>query len=57
MLQVGDLTPTSGTVGRHSHISIGRYHQHSVDQLDANATVLDFMQVRGHHDKHACSAA
>lgn len=41
-LMTGDLTPTKGTVNRHSHLSIGRYHQHSVDILDRNATVLDF---------------
>lgn len=38
----GDISPTKGTVSRHSHLSIGRYHQHSVDVLDNNATVLDF---------------
>ena len=41
-LMTGDITPTKGTVNRHSHLSIGRYHQHSVDVLDRNATVLDF---------------
>lgn len=41
-LMTGDITPTKGTVSRHSHLSIGRYHQHSVDILDNNATVLDF---------------
>ena len=40
----GDLTPTSGTVQRHSHLSIGRYHQHSMDQLEDGLTVLDFFQ-------------
>ena len=29
----GDLEPCTGTVTRHQHLSIGRYHQHSVDQL------------------------
>ena len=32
-LMTGDLTPCVGTVTRHPHLSIGRYHQHSVDQL------------------------
>ena len=41
-LMTGDITPTKGTVNRHSHLSIGRYHQHSVDVLDNSATVLDF---------------
>lgn len=43
-LMTGDITPTKGTVSRHSHLSIGRYHQHSVDILDNSATVLDFFQ-------------
>lgn len=29
-LMTGDLTPSVGTVTRHPHLSIGRYHQHSV---------------------------
>lgn len=43
-LMTGDLTPTKGTVTRHAHLSIGRYHQHSVDQLDPTKTVLDFFK-------------
>jgi len=42
-LMTGDLVPCVGTVTRHSHLSIGRYHQHSVDQLDENMTPLEFM--------------
>ena len=30
----GDLYPTRGDIKRHSHLVIGRYHQHSVDVLD-----------------------
>ena len=48
-LMCGDITPTVGEVKRHSHLSIGRYNQHSADQLDNTQTVLDFFQV--------CSAA
>lgn len=44
-LMVGDLMPTEGEVKRHSHLSIARYHQHSVDQLDNSAMVLEFFQV------------
>lgn len=40
----GDLVPCIGTVTRHSHLSIGRYHQHSVDQLIDDMTVLEFLQ-------------
>jgi hypothetical protein len=36
----GDLSPTAGVVNRHTHLNIGRYHQHSVDQLDPNKEVL-----------------
>jgi len=42
-LMTGDLEPTEGTIRRHLHLSIGRYHQHSTDQLDPNMTVLDWM--------------
>lgn len=45
-LMCGDITPVVGDVKRHSHLSIGRYNQHSADQLDNTQTVLDFFQVR-----------
>ena len=45
-LMCGDITPVVGDVKRHSHLSIGRYNQHSADQLDNSQTVLDFFQVR-----------
>jgi len=40
----GDLSPTVGYIKKHLHLSIGRYHQHSTDQLDNNMTVLDFFE-------------
>ena len=43
-LMTGDLTPCEGTINRRSGLSIGRFHQHSVDQLDKNANVLDFFR-------------
>ncbi|BDA49259.1 probable ATP-binding cassette sub-family F member 2 [Coccomyxa sp. Obi] len=43
-LMCGDLTPTRGDVKRHSHLSIGRYHQHSIDVLDDSMQVLQFFQ-------------
>lgn len=43
-LMTGDLTPTKGTVTRHPHLAIGRYHQHSVDQLDESKSALDFFK-------------
>jgi ATP-binding cassette subfamily F protein 2 len=42
-LMVGELMPTQGQVRRHIHLEIGRYHQHSNDQLDVEATPLEFM--------------
>lgn len=44
-LMVGELTPSEGEVKRHSHLSIARYHQHSVDQLDNSSIVLEFFQM------------
>ena len=41
-LMTGELTPTKGSVTRHPGLLIGKYHQHSVDVLDRNKTVLDF---------------
>ncbi|MEW5305584.1 MAG: hypothetical protein WDW36_008116 [Sanguina aurantia] len=43
-LMTGDLTPIKGTVTRHSHLAIGRYHQHSVDQLDEGVSTLEFFK-------------
>jgi len=41
-LMAGDLDPTLGAIRRHIHLSMGRFHQHSVDQLDSDSVVLDF---------------
>jgi len=43
-LMTKDLTPTEGDVRRHLHLSIGRYHQHSMEVLDPDKTVLDFIR-------------
>lgn len=43
-LMTGELTPTLGVVQRHSHLVIGKYHQHSVDILDPEKTVLQFFR-------------
>jgi ATP-binding cassette subfamily F protein 2 len=42
----GELQPTEGDVKRHSHLSIAKYHQHSVDALIPELTVLDFFQTK-----------
>ncbi|KAK3101007.1 hypothetical protein FSP39_000191 [Pinctada imbricata] len=39
----GELIPTDGLIRRHSHLRIGRYHQHLQEQLDMNMTALDWM--------------
>jgi len=43
-LMCGDISPTQGTVRPHTHLSIGRYHQHSADVLDETLTPLTFME-------------
>lgn len=39
----GELEPTEGQLRRHLDLKLGKYHQHSTDQLDTDAEVLDFM--------------
>ncbi|GAB5365488.1 hypothetical protein AAMO2058_001062500 [Amorphochlora amoebiformis] len=39
----GDLSPTEGEIKRHLNLSFGRYHQHSVEQLDEKMNPLDFV--------------
>jgi len=43
-LMLGELTPTVGAVRRHFHLRLGRYNQHSNDQLDLDLTPLRYMQ-------------
>jgi ATP-binding cassette subfamily F protein 2 len=43
-LMTGELQATEGEVKRHSHLSIAKYHQHSVDALDNTVSVLEFFQ-------------
>jgi ATP-binding cassette subfamily F protein 2 len=45
-LMCGDIQPTEGEVRPHTHLSIGRYHQHSHDILDDSMTPLDFMAAK-----------
>jgi len=42
-LMVGELNPIEGNVRPHTHLAIGRYHQHSNDVLDERLTPLEFM--------------
>jgi len=50
-LMVGDLDPVEGVVRRNPHLRIGRYYQHSVDQLDMELTPLQFMRKTYEHLK------
>jgi ATP-binding cassette subfamily F protein 2 len=43
-LMLDELKPTVGEIRKHLHLSIGRYNQHSNDQLDASMCPLDFVQ-------------
>lgn len=43
-LMCGDIHATTGMVKRNPHLRIGRYYQHSIDQLDMLATPLEFMR-------------
>jgi len=43
-LMAGDLTPTEGRVHRNPHLTFGRYHQHSTDQLEDALTPLEYMR-------------
>ncbi|CAL8096307.1 unnamed protein product [Calicophoron daubneyi] len=42
-LIAAELEPTDGLVRRHSHIRIGRYHQHLHEMLDINMSAVDWM--------------
>lgn len=39
-----ELKPTNGEIRKHLHLSIGRYNQHSNDQLDPTKCPLEFVQ-------------
>ena len=43
-LMTGKLSPTSGSVSRHTHLRLGMYSQHSADQLDLTKSALDFVR-------------
>ncbi|XP_060066992.1 ATP-binding cassette sub-family F member 2-like [Ylistrum balloti] len=42
-LIAGELIPTDGLIRRHSHLKIGRYHQHLQEQLELDMSALDWM--------------
>ncbi|KAF4121866.1 ATP-binding cassette, subfamily F, member 2 [Geosmithia morbida] len=43
-LMTGKLSPTGGTVTRHTHLKLGMYSQHSAEQLDLTKSSLDFVR-------------
>ena len=43
-LMCKQLSPTRGNVSSHSHLKIGRYHQHFVDQLDMSKNPIDYLR-------------
>jgi len=43
-LMLDQLKPTTGEIRKHLHLSIGKYDQHSNDQLDVNMCPLDFIR-------------
>ena len=40
----GKLSPTGGSVQRHTHLKMGMYSQHSAEQLDLTKSALDFVR-------------
>ncbi|KAK1473121.1 ABC transporter [Colletotrichum cuscutae] len=43
-LMTGKLSPTAGSVTRHTHLKLGLYSQHSAEQLDLTKSALDFVR-------------
>jgi len=48
-LMCGDIQPSKGNVSRHPHLKIGRYHQHSVEQLDLTLSPVDYFRAKFAH--------
>uniref|UniRef100_A0A5F9CM86 ABC transporter domain-containing protein n=1 Tax=Oryctolagus cuniculus TaxID=9986 RepID=A0A5F9CM86_RABIT len=42
-LLTGELLPTDGMIRKHSHVKIGRYHQHLQEQPDLDLSSLEYM--------------
>lgn len=43
-LMTGKITPTAGTISRHTRLKMGVYSQHSAEQLDLTKSALDFVR-------------
>ncbi|KAJ1653947.1 ABC transporter ATP-binding protein arb1 [Dispira simplex] len=48
-LMTGELEPTEGRITRHNHLKLGKYNQHSADQLDMEASPIDYMRRKFPH--------
>ncbi|KAB5550841.1 ABC transporter ATP-binding protein ARB1 [Coniochaeta sp. 2T2.1] len=48
-LMTGKLSPTQGSVTRHTHLKLGLYSQHSAEQLDLTKSALDFVRDKYPH--------
>ncbi|XP_073407804.1 ATP-binding cassette sub-family F member 2 [Dendrobates tinctorius] len=42
-LLTGELLPSDGMIRKHSHVKIGRYHQHLTEQLELDLSPLEYM--------------
>ncbi|KAI1852377.1 hypothetical protein JX265_003856 [Neoarthrinium moseri] len=43
-MMTGKLSPTQGSVRKHTHLKLGMYSQHSAEQLDLTKSALDFVR-------------
>jgi ATP-binding cassette, subfamily F, member 2 len=43
-LMTGKISPTNGSVRKHTHLKLGMYSQHSAEQLDLTKSALDFVR-------------
>eukprot|EP01134_Creolimax_fragrantissima_P004403 CFRG4403T1 len=43
-LMQDEISPTIGTINRHTHLNMARYHQHSTDQLVLDMTPIEYMR-------------
>jgi len=41
-LMSGELAPTEGDIKPNAHLTLGKYHQHSTEVLDLDATLLEY---------------
>ncbi|ORZ22276.1 P-loop containing nucleoside triphosphate hydrolase protein [Absidia repens] len=49
-LMSGELVATDGRVQRHTSLKLGKYSQHSADQLEMNLSPIDYMRKKFSHE-------